>query len=323
MIRAILVNQENQTQTEGGVELIDIWRKTPGSLIWIDLCNEEIEYETSLLKEKFSVARHAIDDAQRERHPPKIRKLSNQTFLLLKGLSAGTVDTHFSTIQISFFIGERFLITRRKETSVTIDKIWAKTMKRNLLGTKSTGGMAIYIARSLMERFLPILLDLESQFDEIEDAMLSQPDDLLLQQLVEYKSNLKKLRRIMGYHHQVVKELNMSSWPGISENDQQEIPFLYEKLERLYSLSSFYYEQAADLQDGYISLASHRLNQIVRVLTIITVIFVPLSFLAGLYGMNFVNIPELQFKYAYFFLLAVMAIVVIALIFFFKRKRWL
>lgn len=322
MIRVILFNQETQTHTEGGVELIDIWVKITNSLIWVDLCHEEVEHESALLREKFNVSQIAIEDAQRERHPAIIRKFKNQTFLLLKGLSADTVNSSFSTIQISFFIGEHFLITRHKQASVSIDKMWTKTLKGNLLGKKTTGGMAIQIARYIMDRYLPILLNLESQFDEIEDDMLDRPDDRLLHQLVEYKSNLKKLRRIMGYHHRVIKELNLSSWHGMTENDSQDISILHEKLERLYSLSSFYYEHAADLQDGYISLASHRLNQIVKVLTIITVIFIPLSFLAGLYGMNFVNIPELNYKYAYFLLLAFMAVIVIALIFVFKRMRW-
>lgn len=323
MIRVIIFNKTTQEQVEGGVELIDVWKQTPGSSIWVDLWDERKDDEAILLKEKFNVPRMAIEDSQRERHPAKIRNFANQTFLLIKGLSKETVDTKFSTIQLAFFIGENFLITRHNETAVSVDKMWSKTLKENLLGKKATGGIALDIARYVMERFLPILLDLESQFDNIEYEMLSRPDDVLLHQLVEYKSNLKKLRRIMEYHIQVVTELKQKNWPGITQKDQEDIPILHEKLERLYSLSNFYYEHATDLQDGYISMASHRLNQIVKVLTIITVIFIPLSFLAGLYGMNFVNMPELQLKYAYFILLAVMAAIVVGLIIVFKRKHWL
>jgi magnesium transporter len=92
---------------------------------------------------------------------------------------------------------------------------------------------------------------------------------------------------------------------------------------RCQSLAQLHYSLLDDLQNGYIAIASHRLNQVMRVLTVITVIFVPLSFLAGIYGMNFENMPELKNPNGYFILLGVMASVSVGLLALFKRKGWL
>ena len=111
--------------------------------------------------------------------------------------------------------------------------------------------------------------------------------------------------------------------PQVPAERVHEIRDVFEHQERANSLATLYYEVASDLIDGYISLASHRLNNIMKVLTIVTVIFVPLSFLAGIYGMNFEYMPELKSHSGYFMLLGVMSTIVATLLFVFRRKRWL
>ena len=98
---------------------------------------------------------------------------------------------------------------------------------------------------------------------------------------------------------------------------------LRERLDRLLSLSQMYYDICGDLINGYMSVTSHQLNATMRVLTVITALFVPLTFLAGIYGMNFEYIPELKADNGYFILLGVMAVVSVVLLIVFKRKRWL
>ena len=111
--------------------------------------------------------------------------------------------------------------------------------------------------------------------------------------------------------------------PGIGAERIHEINDVYEQQERASSLATLYYELASDLIEGYISLASHRLNYIMKILTIITAIFVPLSFLAGVYGMNFENMPELHSQSGYFITLAIMGFIATILLLLFWRKRWL
>ena len=323
MIRTLLFNPADRTHTQGGEELIATWRDKPNTLIWIDFMDEDPSRESACMKSEFGLHTLAIADAQRARHPAKIEQFENNTFILLKGLDSETTTTDFGTIQIAIFIGPRFLLTRHSRVSVSIDKLWAEVRDGGQLPARRPDGIAIGLTRYVVDRYLPILLDLEQRLDVLEGEMIAQPRDTLLFELVEHKSNLKKLRRIMAYHAEVFARLRSQSWPEVGGDREHEINDVFEQLERATSLAGLYHELASDLQDGYISLASHKLNNIVKVLTVITVIFVPLSFLAGLYGMNFENIPELHYRYAYYVLLSAMISIAVLLLLLFRKMKWL
>jgi magnesium transporter len=142
--------------------------------------------------------------------------------------------------------------------------------------------------------------------------------------LIGYKSDLKRLGRFAAYHEQVFRSLRDKSFPGFIDGDRaHEVVDVWEQQERACSLSLLYYETASDLIDGYISVASHRLNQIMKILTIVTAVFVPLGFLAGIYGMNFENMPELHSKSGYYILLGVMATIASTFLIAFRRMKWL
>lgn len=323
MIRTMLHDPVSNQQTVGAQNLLDVWRESTESTIWIDLYEFPSASETELLKEYFHLHPLAIQDAQRERHPPKLESFEDHTFVLLKGLDAQTQDIDFGTIQIAIFIGPRFIVTRHTGPSPSIDKAWAEAEQQPGLLAAGPDALGIRLAGHVVNRYLPILLALETRLDDLEDEMTARPSDKLLAELVCHKANLKKLRRIVTYHVQLFETMRTSIPPGIREELRHELNDVYEHLERVMSLAGLYYELASDLMDGYITMASHRLNHIVKILTIVTTLFVPMSFIAGLYGMNFDNMPELHTEYGYFVVLGIMAVTAATLLYILYRKGWL
>ena len=107
----------------GGEELIELWHKEPDSIIWLDLFEIDIATEENLLRSEFGIHPLAIQDAQRDRHPPKIESFDNYTFILLRGLSADSKEIDFKTIQLALFIGKNFLITRHSGQSLSINRL--------------------------------------------------------------------------------------------------------------------------------------------------------------------------------------------------------
>jgi magnesium transporter len=319
----MLHNPVSNQQTSGGQELLNEWRDTQNTTVWIDLFEVASDSEADLLKQYFQLHPLAIQDAQRDRYPPKIESFQDHTFVLLKGLDAETQDIDFGTIQIAIFIGPRFIVTRHTGPSPSIDKLWAQAETDPGLLAKGADALGIRLAGLVVNRYLPILLALEVRLDDLEDEMTARPSDKLLAELVCHKANLKKLRRIVTYHVQLFETMRASIPPGIREDLRHEVNDVYEHLERVMSLAGLYYELASDLMDGYITMASHRLNHIVKILTIVTTVFVPLSFIAGLYGMNFDNMPELHMRNGYFAVLAIMATTAATLLYILYRKGWL
>ena len=323
MLSTLLI-KPNGTLERGGIELLQVWRDSPSSRIWVDLYDVEEQVEDEVMA-VFGLHPLAILDARRARHPPKMEVFEDHLFILLRGLNAESQALEFGTIQLGMFASERFLVTRHTLQSVSINHWMASDQ---MVDTFKESGikLALAISNTAAMRYLEMLLEFEPRLAELEDQLQDKPDDGAMRELTGYRTRLRKLRRNFDYHSRLFELLREEDGPVFRAEDPRHKHLLtdvYERWERLLSLCSMYYELAGDLVDGYISLSSHELNQTMRVLTVLTAIFVPLGFLAGLYGMNFDYMPELHWQWGYFSLLSVMGTIIVALLAIFKYKRWL
>lgn len=323
MIRTIFYSPSTRKLKTGNEELLAIWQQQPDALLWADFADNGPEVEQQILVKSFGLHPMAIDDAQRNRHPPKVEVFADNVFILLKGLSGTSEDFEFKTIQMAIFVGQRFLVTRHSGESPSIDALWRVLQQDGSLFTAGTDALALRLSRIVVDRYVKKLLSLEPRLEDLEEEIVSNPDDAILAELTGYKTNLRKFRRVLLYHVQIFAELANNVPAQIRAERIHEIKDVYEHQERANSLATLYYEVSSDLIEGYISLASHRLNNIIKILTIITAVFVPLSFLAGIYGMNFEYMPELKSRTGYFVLLGVMGSIATILLLLFRRKRWL
>lgn len=306
----------------GSIELLEQWRNDTNTTLWLNIDGPVDEDIAQLLEEQIGLHPLSISDASRDRHPPKIEDFDDYTFLIFKGLSADSESIDCSNIQIALFIGERFLVSRHSGVSPSIDRLRQDVEADTRLFSSGPGAMTVHLGRLIIDRYLKILLDLEPRLEFLEESLMGSAGDAVLAELVTHKSDLIRLQRTFYYHTQVVSVLNKLPHPGFTTDEQHGLTDVYEHQERVGSLCNMYYQLASDLIEGYISVSSHRLNQIMRVLTIITAIFVPLSFLAGIYGMNFDHMPELHSPSGYFSLIAVMGLIATFLLVLFYRKKW-
>ncbi|MDF1862307.1 MAG: magnesium/cobalt transporter CorA [Verrucomicrobiales bacterium] len=322
-MNCLLFEPSSETISSGGADIITDWSGSDTNLIWVNISGELDEATRKILKASFGLHPLALQDASRNRHPPKIEEFSEYTFLIFKTLTSETVDINFSTLQNCMFVGPRFLITRTSAPCISIEEMWKKELAKPNRIRQGPDAVASRLMRLFVDRYLAILLQLESRLEAVESGLLDKVDDSVLAVVTGYKASLKRLRRIFLYHEQLLRNLRDQVHCGFSEERKHELNDVFEQQERAGSLTLLFYELASDLIDGYLSLSSHRLNQIMKVLTIVTVVFVPLGFLAGIYGMNFENMPELQSRSGYFILLGIMATIATTLLLSFRKKRWL
>jgi magnesium transporter len=288
----------------GSRELISQWQENNDTTLWIDLDNVDLEEEKKILTE-FKCHPLAINDVLRERHPPKIELFKDYIFMLYRGIVANDDSLKFNHLQISMFIGKRVLITRHPQSSLAINELFCE----------------------IGEKYLKEMFSFEAELERIEDDFQLSGNDQMMKQITSYRSQLVKIRRTFNYHVNMGETLKAyvddEDTDLITDKETHTVNDLRERLDRLLSLSQMYYDICGDLINGYMSVTSHQLNATMRVLTVITALFVPLTFLAGIYGMNFEYIPELKADNGYFILLGVMAVVSVVLLIVFKRKRWL
>lgn len=308
MIRAQLLTETGERLT-GGDELIQRWRAENSGYLWIDMLGEEATSENNFL---LSMGCHplAVEDVQRYRHPPKTETFDNYTLILYRGITEFNKDLTIQQMTIALFAGERCLISCHPRHSMGVNHYWENAQQENLL--MSPGLLASRIMKFSIGRYLEAILAFEPSLNELEDAMQEKPNDEVMRELISYQSRLRKLKRIFSYHEKLVTNLLTDIPQQLIEEDgdiEHALQDLFERCERLHGLCTMYYEICGDLINGYLSISSHQLNNTMRVLTVITAIFVPLTFIAGIYGMNFENMPELREPNGYFYALGAMLII--------------
>ena len=322
MIKCMLLKAD-KTCVYGGDELINTWREHAGSYLWLDIDSHDKEQERLLLQQ-MGCHSLAITDAQRDRHPPKIELFNDYIFMLYRGIYQPKDDLLFEHLQISMFVGINILITSHAKDSMSIEHLFSAGGEKYL--GKSPITLALRIFHYSCGIYLNKLFEFEDKLETLEDQFQLGGDDKMMQEITLYRSRLTKLKRTFSYHSNIGSELKVLVTDDTSIINQAELHTVidvHERIERLLSLSQMHYDICSDLINGYLSVTSHQLNATMRVLTVITAIFIPLGFLAGLYGMNFEYIPELKFTNGYFYLLGFMAFLATSLIVLFKKKRWL
>ncbi len=323
MISTHLYHTTEKNTILGGWELLDKWDADPDTLIWINIDGVITNSISDILEKRFGLHHLGIQDAKQNRHPPKLEAFDDHTLIILTGLPAGLENLESKSIQIAIFIGERFMITRHSEKSTEIEELTQELQKSTALFERGIGAVATRLSRMVVNHYLKIIMQLEPRLEILEQNLMGDTGEEILAELITHKSNLTFIDRIFFYHVDLSKSMNKRCYPGFSQEDSHHLIDIQEQQERGARLTAMYYRLASDLIDGYISVSSHRLNQIMKILTIVTAIFIPLGFLAGIYGMNFEYIPEFKYHWGYFALIGTMATIAIALMINFPRKKWL
>ena len=319
----ILYNPVSKSINTGGLELLDEWDAEADTWVWVNISGEADESEKKLLSERFSVPHLAIQDGHHERHPPKVEVFSNQILIILRDLLGEDENLQQRVSQLSLFLGANFLVTRHLYKAPAIEAIVKAVQTEPAIMSGGPAHVVYRISRRVVDNYSPVVLELEERLAELEDLVFERPGDDVIEMITRYNRSLKRLRRYLVYQRDVMDQLRRPSETMPLKLNSQEFNDIFENMERLASLCQLNQELAVDLLNTHFSLVTHRLNQVMRLLTITTVIFLPLALLAGIYGMNFQFMPELSWHYGYFGVLGTMVAIVLVLIAVFKRREWL
>lgn len=322
-LRVLLYNPTGHSIQSGGAELIDSAAALPGAWLWLDFQGAPDDVERQILSKRFAISKLAMQDAHRDRHPPKLEAFDRYLFIMLRDLITAYEDSEPEVADLALFVGSNFMITRHHTLIPSVEEIFANVLATPELLQAGPGHLTYLISRKIVDTYTPEVMALELHLENLEDQVYENANDEVIESLSRYNRALKRLRRHLVYQCNVFAQLSRDETELALALNKHEFNDLFENLDRLAGLCQLNQELAVDLLNTHLSLLSHRLNQVMRVLTIATVIFLPLSLLAGLYGMNFAYIPELAWRYGYFAVLGAMAAVVGTLVITFRRRGWL
>jgi magnesium transporter len=284
---------------------------------WVDF-DEPTEEEWPLLKTEFRFHPLSIEDCLEFVQRPKMDFFDKYVFIILHGIQQHTLNAE----ELDFFIANHYVVTFHKKSLREIHNIWAKIEKDPSL---QKGPMAVFhaVMDKMVDDYFPPIYHIEDRLNEIEDdtARYGGTGDLM-DEVFDIRSELSKLRRtVMPMRELVYRIINSERMNQVSE---QKIYFqdIYDHLLKLAELIEANRDLTSDIRDSYLSINSDRMNQVMMTLTVITTIFMPLTFIAGIYGMNFRHMPELTGPYSYYIVLGIMAGLAVIMTAVFQRKGW-
>jgi len=321
--KIILYEPQSKNVSSGGIELLEAWATLPEAWIWLNVSGAPDADEKKLLSERFGLSDLAIQDAQRERHPPKIEVFDSSIFIILRDLVSDMDDDEQKVVSFSLLLGTNFLVTRYFHSVPAVESVVDAVLAQPAELAQGPAHIAYLICRRIVDNYTPVVQNLEEYLADLEDRVFDDPGDDSIELITRYNRAFKQLRRHLANQRDVIAQLHHPNLPMPVKLNRHEFNDVLEHMERLASLCHLNQELASDLLNTHLNLVSHRLNNVMRLLTIVTVIGLPLTLLAGIYGMNFQNMPELGWKYGYFGVLGLMAVIIVVLVTVFKRRKWL
>ncbi len=323
----ILVYRQGQEKVEEGftVDQLPELLKDPASVIWVDM-ESPTEADERVLLDVFKFHPLTVEDCHENRHYPKIEEFPGYLYFIVHGVRADTSPDRFNTIELDGFLGRNYVITYHHDSFRSIKNVKQLLRTSPILCRRGPAFLCHQILDQIVDFYSPVLDDFDERIDRLEEEIfnLKQPNNQILSQIMELKRSVLRMRRISVKQMDVILRMSRGEFPDLIPEDMR--PFyrdVHDHLTRVVDLAESYRDLISGSLEAYLSVISNRMNEIMKVLTIFSAIMLPLTFIAGVYGMNFDNMPELHSRYGYFATLVIMIIVAFGMLFFFWWRGWL
>jgi magnesium transporter len=279
-------------------------------------------YVVNRLRQAYGFHTLAAEDVLRTSQRPKLETFDNHLFVVVRMLTLK--EGVLRQEQVSIFLFKDTLITFQEGKGDVWDPIRQRLQKKgSRLRSMGPAYLLYTLLDAVVDHTFPLLESYGDLLEEIEVAVIDDPKPDIQRQIHRIKRELVVLRRVLWPLREVVNELHRDETDRIPKEVKTFMRDVYDHAVQVMEIIETYREQAGGLNDLYMSAVSNRMNEIMKVLTIMASFFIPITFVAGVYGMNFEHIPELAWKYGYSTFWIVCLSVISGLLIFFRRKGWL
>ncbi len=295
------------------------------AVTWIDIdgthCNNTINFFSNKLK----LHPLLIEDIHHHEHRPKMDEYESHIFVVVKMLDFDDETSKIKSEQVSFILGENYLISFQ-ETGKTGDIFSPIRARIKNMGRHRTFG-ADYLLYSLLDiiidNYFVILEKIGEKIEVLEDEVISKPSSEILNEIYKLKRELIHLRHSVWPLRDVINKLDRGDFGFITPPVQIYLKEAYDHSIQVIETLELYRDILSGLIDIYLSSLSNKMNAVMKMLTIISTIFMPLTFIVGAYGMNFQYIPLSKWNHGYYFILGVCVLIGGVMLVYFRRKKWL
>lgn len=320
-LRVLDIDPSGKARTT--IDLAAVGPPPSGGLRWIDVSDQDAEH-VALLGERFGFHPLALEDLLNLNQRAKLDEYRDHRFLVMHGFSIDLEqDCELQKIELHLFIGPGYLITVHTETVPGLDSVWRRVEIEPELASRGSDFLCYLVTDALVDSFFPLVNDIANRVDEIEDVVLSGGGQQELPSIFALKRTLVALRNLLGPQRDVFALLARHS-SSDTNGDRTSVYFrdVYDHLIRIHESIEATRDLLGNALDAYLWAASQRTNDIMKRLTLVSVVFMPLTFITGFFGQNFEMLPFGSHGMMWF-MLAACVVVPIAMVAFFKQRDWL
>lgn len=314
-----LTDDTHETESIGNQLSVD-----KGKVNWFDIRGL---HDTTLIEKvghAFGIHNLVLEDIADTNQRPKFDEYDNGVFVVIKALHYHKDKTKMHTEQVAIFFRDNLIVTFQEDEADLLKAVRERVKnKSGRIRQRGADYLCYAIMDALVDQYFLVLDQMENDIESIESGMIEGVDTGVRAGIHRLKKEVVVMRKSIAPLREVMGKFSKSDTPFIADSTTLFIRDLYDHTIQVMDMVDTYRDMLNGLQDLYISEISLKMNQVMQVLTIITTVFVPLSFLAGLYGMNFKYIPELEYRYGYFVLLGLMFLIFIGALMYFRNKKWL
>ncbi len=295
-----------------------------GNLVWVDI-EAPTKEDEKILSDVFHFHSLTIEDARETRNQPKVEAFADYLFFIVHGIKVETNSKNFVTKELDGYIGKNFVVTFHHENFLSIDTVKRQIRNSPYVCGRGADYLLHQILDELVDLYIPVVDEFDDAINEIEERIFrtKTPNDEILEEILNLKRSVARLRRVTSKQLAVLYRIAHGEFQLIEESHLPFFRDVHDHLQRVSDLAESYRDLVSGLLDIQFNVVSNRTNEIVKVLTIFSAIILPLSLIAGIYGMNFENMPELKTRNGYFFTLGFMFFIAVGLLFYFWRKGWI
>jgi magnesium transporter len=296
--------------------------------IWIDLQTPTEEESHLVLKQLYHFHPLAIEDAINDSHVPKVDDYGSYLYLVFHTVNLGDERMDIHTDEIDVFLGANYLITLHDAPRPSIDRLWHEDNHQHKGLARGPAFLLYELIDRQVDTYTPIIDHFEVQLELLGDQIFRTQqqrnnDDELLNDILTAKSSALRLSRILTPQRELLYKLSHNNYSVVPADARIYFQDAYDHLARLSDLAMSMRDLSSSTIETLFALVNNRINETMKVLTMISTIFIPLSFLAGVYGMNFKFMPELQSPWAYPLVWVSFIIIGGGMVYFFRRRGWL
>lgn len=294
--------------------------------VWIDVTGLGSEDKLRGIAQLLQLHPLAMEDVVNVHQRSKVDEFPDSIFVVARMIDG---DDALQSEQLSFFLMHQVLLSFQERPGDCWDPVRQRIRTHRAKLCDSGVDYLLYaLLDAVIDSYFPVMEKLAEQVDTVEAEIIENLDPDQMRRIHHLRGQLLSLRRSIRPHREMINELVRDTLPHIGPEARVHLRDCYDQIVQVVDAVDTYRELTSDMRDFYLSSVSNSMNEVMKVLTIISTIFMPLSFVAGLYGMNFSdqspwNMPELGWYYGYPFALGLMGVVAFGLLVFFRKKRWI